>query len=210
MILPPLICRYVGQYSSPTTIYWKGSVKLCLVCNAFRLFCHIQHFILGFLWTLRWFFQNLCTLRFTLWLKAFLCSMAFEKFSVMYRFYSIIPDIFTSLKRLSLLRIVNLSSTTLGPLATTGLFSDVQFYITSSLHCIVHSPPQVKSPSITLCPFLPSSTSFHNPLPWKSPHCCSCPWVFSFLLNPSTRPRIQLPPSAVSLLSTWVCHHVAC
>ena len=47
--------------------------------------------------------------------------------------------------------------------------SGVQFYNTSSVYCIVYSPPQVKS-SIIIYPSLPSSTSPSSPFPYGS-HC---------------------------------------
>ena len=43
--------------------------------------------------------------------------------------------------------------------------SGAQFYNTSSVYCIMCSPPQVKSLSITICSLLPSSTSPDPPFP---------------------------------------------
>ena len=56
--------------------------------------------------------------------------------------------------------------------------SGVQFYNTSSVHCIVCSPPQVKSPPITIHPL---STLF--PLPHPPPF----PLVIPMLLSVSMR-----------------------
>ena len=81
--------------------------------------------------------------------------------------------------------------------------SGAQFYNTSSVHCSVCSPPQVKSPSITIYPPYPPP-----PLPpWQSWHCCPCPWVlsfFPFLFNPRTFPTSwpwQLSAGSLALFS---------
>ena len=74
--------------------------------------------------------------------------------------------------------------------------SRVQFYNTSSVYCIVHSPPQVKSPSITIDPPLPFPASSHPHFPlvitillsaWRCFFVC-----FQFCLTPS--PFSPSPP----------------
>lgn len=59
-----------------------------------------------------------------------------------------------------------------------------QFYM-SSVHCIVYSPPQVTSPSIFICPHLPSSTSL-APIPAGHHHAVVSVRLFLFvsLFNP--------------------------
>ena len=77
--------------------------------------------------------------------------------------------------------------------------SGAQFYNISNVHCTVCSPPQVTS----LPSPLPPDTLLHRPsphLPQQSPHCCSCPWVFSFLLNPFTPP---LPSNTTIQFKKW-------
>ena len=82
--------------------------------------------------------------------------------------------------------------------------SGAKFYPTSSVHHTVCSPPQVKSPSITLYPSIPSSTSPHLPPP--SNHytlvCVHEGFFYYFLFNPSS-PTTPSPLTAVSLLSIY-------
>ena len=54
--------------------------------------------------------------------------------------------------------------------------SGVQFCNTSSVYCTVCSPPQVKSPFITLYPSTLLDLS-HPPFPLVSPYCCLCLYV---------------------------------
>ena len=92
--------------------------------------------------------------------------------------------------------------------------SGAQFYNTSSVHCIVCSSPQVKSPSFNI---YPSYTLLHlhlptSPAPWQSSHCCPCPWFFSFLflfLVESLHPT-QVRHSGQPALYLWVCYYCAC
>ena len=80
--------------------------------------------------------------------------------------------------------------------------SGAQFYNTSSVYCTVCSPPQVRPPSTTTYPPIPSSTS---PDP-GSHHCWLCPRVLSlrsFSLNPSILPLQHPSLVAVSLLSIY-------
>ena len=87
------------------------------------------------------------------------------------------------------------------------LVSGAQFHNMSSVHCIVCSPPQVKSSSITIYTPMPSYTypssasGSHPTVVWMSFSLC-----FSFQLNHSTSPpgpRTFQPsiPTAISLLS---------
>ena len=64
--------------------------------------------------------------------------------------------------------------------------SGVQFYNASPVYCTVCSPPQVKSPSITIS-FYRLSTLFHSPTPSPSSnlHTVVCVCEFSFCLIPS-------------------------
>ena len=79
--------------------------------------------------------------------------------------------------------------------------SGVQFYKASSVYRLLCSPPKAKSPSITIHPLLPSSTSPHLSL-WSSPHCCHCLRGFFFLLVPSPFSLSNLrPPSPLTAQS---------
>ena len=71
----------------------------------------------------------------------------------------------------------------------------------STLCCILCLPPQVRPPSITVYPPLPSSTSLHCPLPEQSPHCCLCPWVIFLLFFFIAQSPHPWPLITVSLLS---------
>ena len=51
-------------------------------------------------------------------------------------------------------------------------------------YIVLCSPPQVRSPSITVYPPLPSCTSHQPPSLWSSPWCCLCLWGVFFCLNP--------------------------
>ncbi|KAF6125190.1 hypothetical protein HJG60_009715 [Phyllostomus discolor] len=62
--------------------------------------------------------------------------------------------------------------------------SGAQFHSTSSVHCVVCSPPQVRSPSITIHPPKLSSTSPWPPSPWQSPRLS----MNSFFFCSSTAP----------------------
>ena len=79
--------------------------------------------------------------------------------------------------------------------------SGVQFYNTSSEHCIMCLPPQVKSPCIPMYPPIPSSTLLHPSPSQQSPHCCPYPWAF-FLFAQSLHLTTQ-PPAPNSLLSIY-------
>ena len=101
--------------------------------------------------------------------------------------------------------------------------SGAQFYNISFVQSTVCSPPQVKSPSITI--HLPHPLLYYPHFsPQKSPHCCTCPWpfsLFSFLLNPfipsspptphhSRQPAIYESVSTVIQLAskTWLIHRI--
>ena len=58
--------------------------------------------------------------------------------------------------------------------------SGIQFYNTSSVYCVVCSPPKVKSPSITIYPPLPSSTA-PTPSPSGNHRTVVCIYGFVFL-----------------------------
>ena len=90
--------------------------------------------------------------------------------------------------------------------------SGVQFYKTSSVYCIVCSPPQVKSPSTTIYPLIPSSNSPHPPFLLVTPHWCQCLegllwgvvclFAFCFISSPfSPSCSNHSPLTAVSLFS---------
>ena len=80
--------------------------------------------------------------------------------------------------------------------------SDAQFYNTSAVHCIVCSPPEVMSLSITTDPPIPSSAYPHpHPGYYYYHTMVHVPeFSFSFLLNSLSLPSC-LTTTAVSLLS---------
>ena len=88
--------------------------------------------------------------------------------------------------------------------------SGVQFYKTSSVYFIVCSPPQVKSPSITIYPTFTLLTLL-TPLPSGNHHTVVCVWLLLFLvfcfalLNPLT--FFNQPPKP---LTSDICQSVLC
>ena len=88
--------------------------------------------------------------------------------------------------------------------------SDTQFYNTSSVHGIVCSPPQVKSPSITIYLLYTLFYLHLHLLSWQSPHCCSSVLFLSlfFLVPPFPHPALcplQLSACFLSMNLSLFC-----